>query len=407
MKILIVSSYALPHIGGVEVIVSQQARTLSELGHEVTVFTSGAGCTAARREHVDGYWIVRNGVWNGLEGRWGVPYPIWGPTAFARLIRLVNASDALHVHDVSYQSSVAAGFLARLLNRRLLITQHVGMVEHDSPAVKWLQVAAYCTYGRLLWLWASGITVYNPIVQRFLTDHRVPADKVRLAYNGIDTAHFRPGDPAAIAATRTKYELPLGKPLILFVGRLVPKKGVQKLIEACDPAYQIVLVGSGSVPTLPASVTCLGTIDREELRSIYQACDIFTYPAVGEMLTLAMQEAMACGLPIVATLERGYDQYGLDHYGIELVPSESETLRSAFLEILRDGDRLRYMKNYSRTLAEERFDWRRNAQDMVHLYSKDADTGGRPPRRQPWARPGGSSRSAWWRKRSAARAQKG
>ena len=404
MKVLVVSAYALPHIGGIEVIVSQQARTLSELGHEVTVFTSGDRKAGSRREYVDGYVIIRNGVWNGLEARWGVPFPIWGPTAFVRLIKLVNAHDVVHIHDVSYQSSIAAGCAARLLNRRLLITQHVAIVEHDSQAVKLIQKAAYHTYGRMLWHWASGITAYNPIVQSFLADHGVPADKVRLLYNGIDTSYFHPGDSAGIAATRTKYRLPFGKPLILFVGRLVPKKGVQKLIEACDPEYQIVLVGSGSVPSLPEGVTCLGPLDREELRSIYQACDIFAFPAVGEMLTLAMQEAMACGLPVVATMERDYDQYGLDPRGIELVPSQSDTLRSAFHEILRDDDRMKYMRNYSRTLAEERFDWRRNADDVVPIHSGEDDRRRRPARRRSWPGPGGSL-SEWWRKRSASQAR--
>lgn len=367
MKVLIVSAYALPHVGGIEVVVAQQAQSLAELGHEVTVFTSSAGATTGR-QYVDGYCIVRNDVWNGLE-RWGVPFPVWGSSALARLIRLVRASDVVHVHDTSYQSSVVASLLTKLLHRRLLITQHVGMVEHNNPAVRWLQIVAYATYGRLLWSWASGITVYNPIVQRFLTDHRVPPGKVQLAYNGIDTTYFCPGDAAGMVATRANYGLPLEKPLVLFVGRLVHKKGVHRLIEACDPAYQIVLVGSGSEPDHPETVTYLGPVDRQELRSLYQACDIFAFPAVGEMLTLVMQEAMACGLPVVATLERDYDAYELDPYGIELVPSDSETLRSAFLEILGDDDHFKYMKDYSRALAEERFDWRMNAQETAHLYS--------------------------------------
>jgi D-inositol-3-phosphate glycosyltransferase len=367
MKILIVSAYALPHVGGIEVVVAQQAQSLAELGHDVVVFSSSAGASVGE-QHVDGYCIIRNDAWNGLE-RWGVPFPIWHPTALRRLIRLVRASDVVHVHDASYQSSLVGGLLARLLHRRLLMTQHVGMVEHDNPLVRWAQLAAYGTYGRLLWSWATGITVYNPIVQRFLTVHRVPPGKVRLAYNGIDTSYFCPSDSATATATRTQYDLPLEKPLILFVGRLVPKKGVHRLIEACDPSYQIVLVGSGVEPDHPESVTCLGPVDRQELRRIYQACDIFAFPAVGEMLTLVMQEAMACGLPVVATFEPDYDVYNLDRYGIELVSTDPGTLRRTFLDVLEDGGHLRYMREYSRRLAEERFDWRRNAREMANLYS--------------------------------------
>ena len=368
MKVLIVSAYAMPHVGGIEVVVAQQARCLAELGHDVTVFTSSAGATTGKG-FVDGYRIVRNNVWNGLERR-GVPFPLWGPSAFSRLIRLVRASDVVHVHDVSYQSSVTAGLLARLLHRRLLVTQHVGMVEHDNPAVRWVQLAVYATYGRLLWSWAAGITVYNPIVRRFLRSHRVPPDKILLAYNGVDTTYFRPGIPSEIAEKRARYGLPLDKPLVLFVGRLVPKKGVQRLIEACDPRYQIVLVGSGSEPDHPATVTYLGPIERQVLRDLYQACDVLAHPAVGEMLTLVMQEAMACGLPVVATLEHDYALYDLDPRGIELIPTDPKALRSAILAILGDEDRRAYMRRYSRSLAVERFDWRSNARANEDLYGE-------------------------------------
>jgi D-inositol-3-phosphate glycosyltransferase len=376
MKVLIVSAYALPHIGGVEVVVEQQARTLAELGVAVTVFTSGAGSTVGVHQHPDGYRLVRRRAWNGAERR-GVPFPIWGPVAFFMLMRLVKESDVVHVHDVGYPSSFAGGLLARLLRKPLYLTQHVGLVEHDNRAVTWLQMAVYQTYGRLLWRWAWRITVYNPIVARFLAVHGVPAEKILVTYNGVDTSYFCPGEPETIAETKVRYGLASDKPLVLFVGRLVPKKGVDKLIEARDPAYQIVLAGTGTVPQLPDGVVCVGPLARPELRRLYQACDIFAYPAVGEMLTLAMQEAMGCGLPVVATDEPDYEAYGLDPDGIELVLPEPASLRKAFLEILGDGDRLQRMKRYSRELAEDRFDWRRNAQGLLHLYGDAGGSGDR------------------------------
>jgi len=375
MKVLIVSAFALPHIGGVEVIVEQQARTLAELGCDVTVFTSGDDSTVGVHQHPDGYRLVRRRIWNGLERR-GVPFPIWGPGAFARLLRLVRESDVVHVHDVGYQSSCAAGLLSRLFGKPLHLTQHVGMVEHDNRAVTWLQMAVYRTYGRLLWRWASQITVYNPIVARFVAENGVPAEKIRLTYNGVDTSYFCPGQPEAMAETRARYGFARERPLVLFVGRLVPKKGVDKLIESRDPAYQIVLAGSGAVPHLPDGVVCVGPLERNELRRLYQACDIFAYPAVGEMLTLAMQEAMACGLPVVATKEPDYAAYGLDPDGIELVLPEPESLRKAFLEILGDEDRLRRMRRFSREVAQDRFDWRRNAQGLLDLYGDVGPCGG-------------------------------
>ena len=73
LRVLIVSAYADPHIGGIEVVVGQQARTLAALGHHVTVVTSSCGADATRYERIDGYSVVRIPAWNGLEDSLGDP----------------------------------------------------------------------------------------------------------------------------------------------------------------------------------------------------------------------------------------------------------------------------------------------------------------------------------------------
>lgn len=360
--VLIVSAYAEPHLGGVEVVVAQQARTLAALGRDVTVVTSRCDRQVAKHEQVAGFTIVRVPAWNKLEDLKGVPLPIWSPSAFFKLARLVRKTDVIHVHDVYHGSSIIAASLAKLLRLPFFLTQHVAIVDHDTAAVRSFQNLIYSSFGRLLWRWAATITVYNPIVEGFIASKGVPRGKLRLSYNGIDTAKFRPGEPTAAVATRSKYGLPTDIPVVLFVGRLVPKKGADKLIEARGPEYHIVLAGPGKIPDdRPAGVTFLGPVDRSELLSLYQASDIFALPAVGEMLTLAMQEAMSCGLPVVTSDDDGYARYGIDPAGIALVSPEPDALRSAFLDILRDQPRRHYMQAYSRQLAEERFDWHKNA----------------------------------------------
>jgi D-inositol-3-phosphate glycosyltransferase len=397
-RVLIVSAYADPHLGGVEVVVAQPARTRAALGHEVTVVTSRCGADGAGREEVDGYTVVRIPAWNGLEERKGIPFPIWSPSALWRLAGLIHRAEVVHVHDAHYGSSVLAATLARR-RRPLFITQHVGMVEHDTALVRLVQRLVYSWVGRSVWRWAETVTVYNPIVEGFLRGHGVPADNIRLTYNGIDTREFQPGDAAARRMTRARYGIAPDVPVVLFVGRLVPKKGFGKLVQAYGPEYEIVLAGPGRIPPdVPAGVRFLGPLGRDELRDLYQASDIFAFPAVGEMLTLAMQEAMACGLPVVAAAEEGYSRYGLDPAGVILVHPEPGALRSAFLQILADPHRRAYMSAYSRSLAEERFEWQRNAAHQASEYHRALWPVGhrtlflaarrvkRSPRLQPWQR---------------------
>jgi glycosyltransferase involved in cell wall biosynthesis len=205
----------------------------------------------------------------------------------------------------------------------------------------------------------------------------VPAGKIRLTYNGVDTEEFRP-DASGAAATRRTFGLPGELPLVLFVGRMVPKKGTDHLIQATDASYQIVLVGPGNEPPARPGVSFLGPVDRSELLGLYQASQIFAFPAKGEMFTLAMQEAMSCGLPVVTTNDPAYDSYELDGRGIALVEPEPEALRAAFLDILSDVDRRFYMSAYSRNFAEEHFDWQHNAAGMADDYEVAlADSGRR------------------------------
>jgi glycosyltransferase involved in cell wall biosynthesis len=309
-------------------------------------------------------------AWNVLEERIAVPFPVWGVAALWRLAALIRRCDVVHVHDVYYGSSILAALLARRYHRPLFITQHVGIVEHDKAYVKLVQHLVYSSAGRALWRWSEMITIYNRIVEQFLHNHGVSAGKIALTYNGIDTEHFRPGAPEQVLAIRKRYGLSPDVPLILSVCRLVPKKGFQTLVDARGPEYEIVHAGPGVTPGDIPGVRFLGPINREELRDLYQACDIFAFPAVGEMLTLVMQEAMACGLPVVAAADEAYSRYGLDPAGIALVNADPESFRSAFLRILGDANSRHYMQTYSRWLAEERFDWSKNTVSMARQLTE-------------------------------------
>jgi D-inositol-3-phosphate glycosyltransferase len=387
LRILIVTAYALPHIGGVEVVASQQARSLAALGHQVTVLTSRCGAGAAAREQDGGVTVIRVPAWNGLERRLGLPVPLWSPRAAVWLAWLTRRADIVHVHDAYHPASMLAAALARWRGRPCFLTQHVGMVPHDRQRMRLAQQAVYATAGRVLWRWAETVTVYNPIVADFLAARGVPAAKVRLAGNGIDTSYFRPGQPGVAAATRQRYQLAPELPVVLFAGRLVPKKGLSVLLAAHDPGYQLVIAGPGPRPSpVPPGARFLGPVSRAELRDLYQASDIVACPAVGEMLTLAMQEAMACGVPVVATAHPGYARCGVDPDGVALVAPAAAALQAEFRAILASPERAARMRQYSRRLAQERFSWDANAAQLTAGYATALQRRGVPPRR-PGPRP--------------------
>lgn len=366
-RVLMIAHHYPPHVGGLEVVAQDQARMLTAAGYRVTVITSRAG-TAPRSR--DGVRVVRVRAWHVLE-RFGVPFPLFSPLLPFTIFRHAWRSDAIHVHDVFYVSSWMGYLASVILRKPLILVQHVALVEHPSRLVNAVQHLVYATIGRLMFSRSSAIVVYNAIVRDFLCERGVDVAKLRVMRNGIDTTLFRPAQPGEKEALRRRYGLSLERPIALFVGRFVPKKGCDALFAARSEEYDIAFVGSGDVPSqwLQASrVRVLGSRTREELAELYRAADVFVLPTRGELFTLAMQEAMASGLPVVTTDEPAYATSGMDCTQVALCSPEPEQLRAVLVALAADAQRRQRMGDYARAFAVERFDRDRNGAELISLY---------------------------------------
>jgi D-inositol-3-phosphate glycosyltransferase len=373
MRILLISHYYPPHTGGIETVVRQQAVSLGKSGHDVAVVAFAGDGESPGSTAESGVTVHRVRAWNYLERRFGIPQPLGGLSLYRTLRRRVAAAEVVHLNDVFYLGSWAGFGLARHLGKRIVLTQHVGLVEHPSRLVTAVQHLVYRTAGRRIFARADAIIVYNANVAAFLRDRAVPPAKVTELRNGVDLTRFHPATSAAERAElRRRYGLPVDRPLALFVGRMVPKKGITALYEARSGAYDLVLVGGGEVPAVWYStpgVHVLGAVPHVELPDVYRLADVFVFPAAGEIFTLVMQEAMASGLPIVTTNDPAYAGYGLDTERITLVPPRPDELRAAIEDITRDPRRSAEMGAYSLGLAHERFDWEKNVGAVEAVYA--------------------------------------
>lgn len=361
IRVLIVSAYFPPHVGGVEVVAAQQAAVLTAAGHEVVVVTTRSEPELPARQEIDGYTVVRLPASNVLERRARIPYPMIG-LAFGRpLWQLIRWSDVVHLHDVLYQPSQLAAVLARLASKPLYATQHVGPVNHHRAVVAGIERVVNTVAGRYIWRHARRVVSYNPMVDEHLRANRVPAERIVRSTIGIDTRQFSPGPaPPGTAAS---------KPVVLFVGRLVHKKGFHRLVAAASSEYQIVAAGSGDPPVpVPDTVTCVGPLSRDQLIEWYRRAAVFVLPSTGEMFPLVVQEAMACGLPVVLTDDKRYDDYGVDRGLLRLVPADPSALRRAITEIVRQPELRARMSDYSRRTAVQQFDLAVSRASHLSLY---------------------------------------
>ena len=368
MRIVTACHYYPPHVGGIEVVAQAQAESSAAAGHQVVVVTSAVGPSPIAAP--GGVSVIRTRAWNGLEDRVGIPFPLVGVRYGRSVWAAIGRADVVHIHDVFYVSSHLAGLFALLRRKPLFVTQHVGLVDHPNRAVVAIQRMLYATIGALLFRRARAVVTYNANVRATVARY-APTARILEVRNGIDTETFTPVSPDEKDRLRRRYGLPTGRPIALFVGRLVAKKGYEELYRARSDGYLTVFVGGGKPPpglADDADAVFVGPVDRAELVDYYRLSDLYVLPAIGEIFTLTMQEAMACGLPVVTSNDPGYDGYPFDRNAIRLTPRSPEALRQAIVSFLDDRHAWSAASAYCRQFAVEHFSWDANIGRVLTLY---------------------------------------
>ena len=161
----------------------------------------------------------------------------------------------------------------------------------------------------------------------------VDDDRVHLLYNGVDSERFRPGDRTA---ARQALGLPADRRVVLYVGNLKESKGCADLLEAFPsvlarhPDAMLAYVGSGTASAalsrraaqlgIEGQVLLAGARAHAELPVWMQAADLLSLPSHNEGVPNVVLEAMACGLPVVATRVGGIPEVLPQQAGL-LVPA--------------------------------------------------------------------------------------
>lgn len=219
--------------------------------------------------------------------------------------------------------------------------------------------------------------------RRYLVDVvSLPARKVRVIYNGVETDRFRPRDAAERSELRSRLRIGDESPLIATVSVLRREKGIADLIEAmpqiCDRSdATLLVVGDGDdrsrLERLAASLGLNGEVrflgQRDDIPAILGASDLFVLPTLGDMLPTVIAEAMAAGLPVVATDVGSVPEMVKDGVtGLLAPPGSADELADRCIELLTDRDRAAALGAGGRRRAEELFDVRRQAGALASLY---------------------------------------
>jgi glycosyltransferase involved in cell wall biosynthesis len=262
---------------------------------------------------------------------------IWGP--LCRLVR-ERRIDIVHAHD--YKTDLIAWLLARRIGVVALSTAH-GWTGHSTRE----RLVYYPLDKRLLARFPRVIAVSSDVKSE-LVAHGAHPSRVHVVLNGIDPARFR-REPQRVARCRAELGASPSDIVVAAVGRLAPQKRFDLLLEAVArlrsdwPQLRLFVAGEGDERSaLEARITALGLRQSvrllghmDDVTRLHHAADVFVQSAEYEGTPNAVLEAMALGVPVVATDAGGTRELVRDQVEGLVVPiRDPSALSRAMSEVL-------------------------------------------------------------------------
>ena len=277
----------------------------------------------------------------------------------------IRDADIVHVHQMRAAPSRLAALSGRVRGQKLVVT------DHGLGGGGWAGILPRL-FDRFL------------VVSRYSAETlRVPEERTRIVYGGVDTERFRPR-----GGTRDG---------VLFVGRITPHKGIDLLLRAVPEGAKLTIVGSaGHDPRPPESgyaelvtrlaeerhARLLGEVDDDRLAELYRSAAVVVLPsvkvtcygrrvAIPELLGLTLLEAMASGTPVVCSNVGGLPEVvEPGRTGYVVPPGDADDLRACISAILDDPVRANAMGAAARAHVLESFTWDRCAERCLSAYAE-------------------------------------
>lgn len=369
LRILTVVDGFYPSTGGAELQAGLISRALVAEGHEVTILAPRLEAHRPLREEIDGIAVERIG------------YPrvrLLGALVLClkfgwRLYARRREYDAIHIHMAKNLASVAG--LLRPLLKRPVVVKISGAWEFEGgildpalrrkPAVRLMNACIRRV---------DCVQCISGFTRRMLIDAGYAPKRIRMIPNAVDARRFRLAAPGE------------GMPSVLFVGRIEKVKGLDVLLDAWPAVRarvdaQLVIAGDGTVLAelrqqarqrgIEDSVRFLGNVSN--VADWLASSTLYVQPSRQEGLPNSVLEAMAAGLPVVATQVSGNEDLVDDGRNGRLVPADRpEPLAEALIEILSDRARARAMGRESRRIIEERYEMPVILASLTRVYRGEA-----------------------------------
>ena len=391
-SIAVVTTYYRPVLGGAEAAAERLAAFLHRRGHRVVVLTKRTTSQQPRQEVLDGIEVERLGPVGERSGRgkWAVL-----PAMLQALLR--HHDDVDVVCCVDYRGVGLAALAARVITHAPVVfqAQTEGVmsgarirdwlgragVSRDGAMADALTWPARALYGR-----ADAIGCISRGIERETLDAGVSRQRVHYLPNPVDTQVFSPVAPDVRHRIRERLGLPQASLVAVFVGRLSREKGVIELVQAwvrAKPVGLLVLIGPAMTDHpwdvsaearrlveqhgVADSVRFAGAQPAGAVASWLQAADFAIQPSHFEAMGLAAAEAMAAGLPVIASDTGGYRDFVThEQNGLLVAPKDVSALSQAITRLATDAPLRAALGRRARATAEQ-FDERIVLERFAHV----------------------------------------
>lgn len=373
--------------GGAGVHVEYLARSLASLV-DLTVHCQGAdrrGGALARGAEPPVPPAVAHRPWDKLAAANSALQVISTDLA---MTAAVGGADLVHSH--TWYANLA-GYLSSLLYG----VPHVMTAHSLEPLRPWKAEQLGGGYALSSWCERTAIESASAVIavsQGMAADilvsyPAVPADRIHVIYNGIDTDQYRPDIGRDVL---DRFGIDPAEPSVVFVGRVTRQKGLPVLLRAAewiDPTAQLVLcAGQADTAELQAEVTGLvehlratrsgviwlpGMLAKSEVIQILSHATVFVCPSEYEPLGIVNLEAMACGSAVVASAVGGIPEVVADgQTGLLVPPGNERALAAAVNALIAEPARAAEFGASGRRRAAAEFSWDKIAAQTADLYAE-------------------------------------
>jgi glycosyltransferase involved in cell wall biosynthesis len=318
-RLLLITHHFAEHCGGLQIAAGQLAEGLARRGWLITWLASNppSGHLTTNTDEHPSITRVPVGACNITDTLFAVPYPLWGPCGLFRLCLEIQKCDIVHMHDSLYVGNLIAYAVARCTRKPILITQHTDLLPFTSRVLCAINYLANRTLASRVLRGCAQCVFVSHKVSRFFERAVHFIRKPVIIANGVASEAFHPIDLETRAKLRHKLRWPKSKCLALFVGRFISRKNIglirQLAIRFQDVHWHVIGYGPDDPATwrLP-NVRCSPPVSQNALAAYYQAADLLVLPSIGEGFPMVVQEAMACGLPVLISEETASAMPGVE-----------------------------------------------------------------------------------------------